>query len=246
MCFIGGALLMPITVNAALGDIIALLTTITSTLKNSVGQALNDIQAINTSVKNLEQRVVWPVTLINQTRAEVSRVRAQLASLARRIHSIETSSANLVRPRELEALIRSEQVGNLNSIAASYAGVYQPLPQAGQATSAQRNLIDADDALALSGIKAATVSDQASEQMLAVADGLEQQAALTAPGSASILTAQAQAANLENQALLHHLLAAELREEAATLAHANALRKQSTDAEKDLRLNMQQILSRSR
>ena len=246
MCFIAGALLLPIAANAGIGDIISLLTTITSTLRNSVGQVLGEIQTIHTTVRNLEQQVVWPVTVINQARGEVSQVRAQFASLAARIHVTATNSANLVRPKELEALLRSEQVSNLNSIGTSYTSVYQPLPQASQANAAQRNLIDADDALALNALKTATVSDQASEQMLTVADGLEQQAALSAPGSASILTAQAQAANLHNQAMLHRLLAAELREEAARLAHANALRKQSADASRELRQNVQQILNRSR
>jgi hypothetical protein len=77
-----------------------------------------------------------------------------------------------------------------------------------------------------------------------VADGLEQQAASTAPGTASILTAQAQAANLQSQAMLQRMLAAELRQEAARLAHTNALRKQSADSTRDLRNNLLQILSR--
>jgi hypothetical protein len=104
--------------------------------------------------------------------------------------------------------------------------------------------MDVDDALALGALKTTTISDQASQRMLNVADGLEQQAALSAPGSASILTAQAQAANLQSQAMLQRMLAAELRQEAARLAHANALRKQSADANRTLRNNLQQILSR--
>lgn len=238
--------LVPLTANAGVGDIISLLTSITSTLKSSVGQVLSDIKAINASVRNLEQQVVWPATVIAQTRAEVSQVRAQLADLARRIHGIETSSANLDRPKQLEALLRSQQAGNPNRITASYSAVYQSLPQEGQATNAQRNLLDSDDSFALSALKTATASDQVSEQMLSVADGLEQQAAVSAPGSATILTAQAQAANLQNQAMLHRLLATELREEAATLAHSNALLKQSGDANRELRLNVRQILNRSR
>ena len=245
-CFVFVVFLVPLTANAGVGDIISLLTTITSTLKNSVGQVLGGIQTISTSVRNLEQQVVWPARLINQARAEVSQVRSQLGGLAGRIHEIETSSANLARPKQLEGLLRSRQAGNLNRIPAHYSEVYQLLPQPGQATSAQRNLLDFDDAVALSALKTATASDQASEQMLHVADGLEQQAALSAPGSASLLIAQAQAANLQNQAMLHQLLATELREEAARLAHVNALWKQSADANRGLRLNVRQILSRSR
>jgi hypothetical protein len=44
--------------------------------------------------------------------------------------------------------------------------------------------------------------------------------------------------------MLQRLLAAELRQEAARLAHENALRKQSADANRTLRNNLQQILSR--
>jgi hypothetical protein len=236
--------LMPVAANAGIQDIISLLTTITSTLQNGVGKVLSGIQSINSTVRNFEQQVVWPITLINQTRAEVSQVRAQFSSLASQIQSVPTNSASLVKPSQLETLLRSQRAGNLGQISASYTQVYQALPQPNQATATQGNLMDVDDAFALGALKTATASDQASQQMLSVADGLEQQAAVSAPGSASILTAQAQAANLQNQAMLQKLLAAELRQEAARLAHANALRKQSADANRDLRNNIQQILSR--
>jgi hypothetical protein len=236
--------LMPLAANAGVADIITLLTTITSTLQNSIGQVLSGIQTINTTARNFEQQVVWPVTLINQTRAEVAQVRSQFTSLAGQIQSIPTNSASLVNPKQLETLLRSQQSGNLGQISGSYTQVYQTLPQANQATATQRNLMDVDDALALGALKTTTISDQASQRMLNVADGLEQQAALSAPGSASILTAQAQAANLQNQAMLQRMLAAELRQEAAHLAHSNALRKQSADANRTLRNNLQQILSR--
>lgn len=183
-------LLMPIAANAGIGDIMSLLTSITSTLRNSVGQVLSDIQTVNSTVRDFEQQTVWPVALINQTKGFVTQVRAQFGSLATEIHSIQTNSATLVNPSKLEALLRSQQTNTLNQINGSYTQVYQALPQPNQATSSQRNLIDLDDALALEALKTAAVSDQASEQMLSVADGLEQQAAASAPGSASMVTAQ--------------------------------------------------------
>jgi hypothetical protein len=244
LCF--AMVLMPVAANAGIGDIISLLTTITGTLNNSVGQVLGGIQTINTTAANLEQQVVWSVAQINNARSFVAQVRTQFSTLAGQIHSIETNSATLVNPSRLESLLRSRQAAIVNQISASYTQIYQPLPQSDQATIAQRNLMDVDDALALGALKTATVSDEASDQMLTVADGLEQQAALSAPGSASILTAQAQAANLQSQAMLQRLLAAELRQEAARLAHANALRKQSANAARDLRNNLQQILTTPR
>jgi hypothetical protein len=244
LCLISLMVLMPLAANAGVADIITLLTTITSTLQNSIGQVLSGIQTINTTARNFEQQVVWPVTLINQTKAEVAQVRSQFTSLAGQIRSIPTNSASLVNPKQFETLLRSQQSGSLGQISGSYTQVYQALPQANQATATQRKLMDVDDALALGALKTTTISDQASQRMLNVADGLEQQAAVSAPGSASILTAQAQAANLQNQAMLQRMLAAELRQQAAHLAHSNALRKQSADANRTLRNNLQQILSR--
>ncbi len=244
VCLVAAVLVMPVAARADVAQIILLLKTITATLQNSVGQVLNGIRSINTTVRDFEQQAVWPLTLINQTKASVGQVRAQFTGLAGEIHSISTSSATLVSPSRLEGLLRSRQAGNVSQISASYAQVYQALPQPNQATDTQRNLMDVDDALALGALKTATVSDQASEQMLGVADGIEQQAVAAAPGSASILTAQAQTANLQNQAMLQRMLAAELRQEAARLAHANALRKQNAEATRELRNNMRQILSR--
>jgi hypothetical protein len=236
--------LTPVAANAGVQDILTLLTTITDTLQHGIGDVLGGIQSIHTAIRDFEQQVVWPVALINQARNEVLQVRAQFTSLAGQIESIPTNSATLVNPKQLETLLRSQQSANLGQMSASYTQVYQALPQANQTTTTQRNLMDVDDAMALGALKTATASDQASQQMLTVANGLEQQAAVSAPGSASVLTAQAQAANLQSQAMLQRMLASELRQEAARLAHANALRKQSADANRTLRSNFQQILSR--
>jgi hypothetical protein len=235
---------VPLTANAQTTDIISLLTTITSTLQNAIGTVLNGIQSIRTTITQFEQQSVWPAALINQTKNEVAQVRSQFATLAAQIESLPTSSATVVNPKQLEGLLRSQQAANLSQINASYTQVFQALPPADQATATQRNLIDVDDALSLGALKTATASDQGSQQMLSVADSLEQEAAASAPGSAPIVTAQAQAANLQNQAMLQRLLAAELRQEAARLAHENALRKQSAEANRNFRNNLQQVLSR--
>ena len=243
--FVAGLLVfVPLAANAGITDIITLLTTITSTLQDAIGTVLSGIQSIRTTITQFEQQVVWPVGLINQTKNEVTQVRSQFATLAGQIESIPTSSATLANPKQLENLLRSQQTANLGQINASYAQVFQTLPAADQATATQRNLIDVDDAMSLGALKTATASDQGSHQMLSVADSLEQEAAASAPGSAPIVTAQAAVANLQNQAMLQRLLAAELRQDAARLAHANALRKQSADANRQLRNNLLQVLSR--
>jgi hypothetical protein len=105
-------------------------------------------------------------------------------------------------------------------------------------------MMDMDDASALSALKTTVVSDQSGNQMLVLADQMEQQAAQAAPGSTPLLAAQAQIANLESQAFLQRMLASELRQEATKLAHDNALRKRSAEATRNLRNQVHEILSR--
>ena len=99
------------------------------------------------------------------------------------------------------------------------------------------------DAAAAGSLKTTVISDQNSAQMLAHADTLEAQAVASAPGSAPLLTAQAQVANLANQAYLAKMLAADLRLEATKLAHDNAIRKKSAASTGILRQQLQQVLT---
>src|ERR1043166_3962698 len=188
-------LLAPRAANAGVADIISLLTTITGTIRNGIGSVLGGIQSIRTTVTRLEQQVVWPVAAINQAKSFVSQMRSQFTLAAQQVRQIRTESATLVNPSNLEKLLRGGQANGLAQIRNSYVQIYQPLPLANQATDPQRNLMDVDDSMAIGAMKTAVASDQATEQMLGVADGIERQAAAAAPGSAPMLTAQAQVAN---------------------------------------------------
>lgn len=238
-----GLLFVP-SARAGVADIISLLTTITSTIRNGIGTALSAIQQVETAERSLQQQIVWPLTLVNQTKASVLQVRAQFSSLAQQVHSLATNSATLANPKQLELVLRGGQSSNFGQLGGAFLNVYQPLPQPSQASPSQRNLMDVDDALAKDSLKTAVIADQSSEQMLTVADALEQQTATAAPGSAPMLTGQAQAANLQSQALLQKILAAELRQEAARLAHSNMLIKESSAATKGLNNSMQQLLTK--
>src|SRR4051794_29539674 len=52
-----------------LTDILTLLNTITGTIKNVIGGALNGIQNVRTDLNNFEQTTLWPLAALNQTRA---------------------------------------------------------------------------------------------------------------------------------------------------------------------------------
>jgi uncharacterized protein YoxC len=235
--------LVPVA-RADLGDIVSVLTNITSTIKNGIGKALSGMSTIQTKEQQLQQDILFPVSVINQTKASVARIRSQFGGLAQQIHSLSTSSATLANSQQLESLFRGQQISGFGQMGGAYSNVFQPLPQVNAASPATRNLMDVDDAFASGALKTTVISDQASEQMLSVADQIEQQSAAAAPGSAPMLSAQALATNLQSQAFLQKMLAAELREEAARLAHTNMLIKESSASTNDLTNGMQQVVTK--
>jgi hypothetical protein len=236
--------LIPLNTRAqGIGDLLLLLHTITTTLQGPIGDALSEMRKVSAAVNNFRQQIIWPLALINQTRAFVSATRARYTGLMSQIEGIKNNSATLALPMQLESVFRNAQSGSIGQIPSMYAQVYQPVALAGIAQPGQRNLMDIDDAMSMDSLKTAVVSDQTTQGMLTLADSLEQQAMSAAPGSASMVTAQARVADLETQAQLAKMLAAQLRQEATKLAHQNALLKQRSVATQTLKNQIQQVLA---
>lgn len=238
-----GCLIPPLVHADGIGDILFLFQTITHTLQGPIGGVLGDIQKISTSLNNFRQQIIWPLSLINQTRSFIGATRAHYTGLMSQIEGIKNNSATLALPIQMESLFRGAQAGTITQIPPIYMQVYQPVSQASIAQPLQRNLMDMDDAMAMDSLKTAMVSDQNTQGMLTVADSIEQQAMSAAPGSASMVTAQARVADLETQAQLAKMLAAQLRQEATKLAHQNLVVKQSAAATQNLQKQIQQVLA---
>jgi hypothetical protein len=225
-----------------IGDILSLFQTITSTLQGPIGNALSEMRRVSAALNNFRQQVIWPLGLINQTRAFVSVTRTRYTGLMSQIESMKNNSATLALPMQLEAMFRGAQSGSIGQIPSIYTQVYQPVALAGNAQPVQRNLMDIDDAMSIDSLKTAMISDQTTQGMLTLADSLEQEAMTAAPGSASMVTAQARVADLEIQAQLAKMLAAQLRQEATKLAHQNALLKLRSVATQNLQNQLQKVL----
>lgn len=236
--------LIPSTARAAgLGDILSLLKTITSTIHGAIGGTLSEIQNLNSLLNNFRQQSVWPLTAINQARFFVTSTRAQYGHLMFGIVTIRNNSATLAPPSQLESVFRSGQASSIGQVQPTFTNVYSAVPPPANAQPQQRNMMDMDDALAMGSLKTTVLSDQTTQGVLALADSIEQQSATAAPGSGPMLSAQAQVAELETQALMAKVLAVELRAEAAKLAHRNTLLKQSSAATRNLQNQMMQVLS---
>ena len=189
--------------------------------------ALTSINTVRNAMNNLQQLVVWPQQLINQARAQVTQMIGQYRNLMSNIFQIKLNSATLPNPQALEAVIRDHQVGNFPALTAMFTNNYGAIPVSTAANPGDRAMSDMDDALALDNLKMLKAGDQATDIELQSADAIENSSGQAAPGSAPFLTATAITSAIHAQALTQKLLAAELRQEAARMAHRNTLRKEN-------------------
>jgi hypothetical protein len=235
--------LFPRPARAGVTDIISLLRAITSTLQQSIGVTLNNINTIETSVRDFQQQVVWPLNLVNQVKAAGLSIKIHYQTFFAQAARIPLASATLPSPSAFEGIVRSGNAGKVTQLQSAFSRVYGLVPSATDVAPVDRNVMDMDDTSAADSLKVAVISDQNSAQTLAHSDLLETKALAAAPGSAPLLTAQALAAQLATQANLAKLLAADLRLEATRLAHDNAVRKKSAASARSLQQQMQQLLT---
>ena len=232
--------LLPPWANGQVGDIILFLRQIETTLQDGIGAVLGEMKSVENTINTIHESLVWPVAAINQAKGFIHATANHYQSLFGQIRTLAVNSATLADPRSLESSYRGAAPSGFANIQTAYTQVYSAVPPAANAQIADRNMIDMDDASAVASLKAASISDKTSDATAALADSIEMQASSAAPGSAPILATQAQIANLESQAQQQKLWAAELRLEAARLAHDNALLKRSAEHKAVLQQQVQQ------
>jgi hypothetical protein len=145
--------------------------------------------------------------------------------VVRSIHTVPVNSASLPIPAGLEAIMRNRQTNDFQALTQSYYQAIGALPRADEADPLARNMMDIDDGLALNTLKTLKATDRAGDLILDSGNQIEDEARSAAPGSSPFLTASAIAANIQSQAMMQKMFAAMLRQEAARIAHENALRK---------------------
>jgi hypothetical protein len=216
----------------------AVLNLINGMLKN----ALNAINTARAAINNLYQNLIWPVELINQARARVTQMINEYRTLMSGILAINLSSATLPNPQSLETLMRDHQVNNFSSLSQLFGNTYGAIPTSVAASQADRDMSDMDDALTLDSLKTLKASDKATDLELQAANAIENSASQAAPGSAPFMTASAVASSIRSQALTQKMLAAELRQEAAHIAHQNGFRKRGATFTTQFRTLMMNLL----
>jgi hypothetical protein len=215
-----------------------------SVINGLIETALNSINSVRTAISKFYQQVTWPVALIDQAKAIVTQMIGQYRNLMQTIFNINLKSATLPSPIALEDVMRNHQTNDFAALTTSFGSTYGSVPTATAASPADRTMMDMDDALAVDNLETLKESDAADDLTLQAANNIENAASQAAPGSAPFLTATAVVASIESQTLTQKMLAAELRQEAARLAHENALRKRGATMTGDVNTQILNLLQR--
>jgi hypothetical protein len=218
-----------IAVIIAAAAVVSLITNTIGSLLGTSNGLLGSINDFMQALVSLWEDVVYPINLINQARAMVNQLVAQFRGLVAAIDNVNVHSATLPNPTVLETIMRNGSVADFAQFDQAFRTTYQPLPPVTDIDPGDRQRVDMSDALAMDTLKALKASDQVVGQTLQASQIIEDEAAQAAPGSAAFLTGTGLIAAVENQAMMQRMLAAELREEAAILAHTNAIRKRQAD-----------------
>jgi hypothetical protein len=237
------AVVSPPTAQAQ-GSLVTAIQSVLNVINGVIKTGLNAINSVRTAISNFYKQATWPVALINQAKAMVTQMIGQYRSVMQNIFSINLKSATLPNPTALESAMRNHQTNDFTSLTTSFGNTYGSVPNTTGASPADRTMMDMDDALAVDNLKTLKMSDAADDLTLQAADNIENAASQAAPGSAPFLTATAVVATIQSQALTQKMLAAELRQEAARLAHENALRKRGSVMTGDVNTQILNLLKR--
>lgn len=212
------------------GQFLTVFDSIFSSIQSDIGGSLKSVNQIMQQVTKLQQTTLAPLAALNQARGFVANSISSFRNSTNQIFNTPFTSAVTPGPQQFESILHSRLSTQIPSLQTSFTTNYGAVPLVNAASPQDRVMMDMDDALGQQNLKTTLIADQGEDVILQTANQMENQVAVSTPGSNPYLTAQAQVANLRCQAYMQMMLAAELRQEAGRIAHDNALVKRRTTA----------------
>jgi hypothetical protein len=197
------------------------LTTIADLLKTVVGGPLAQIQTIQDEINKYQREVIWPQEAINKAKQLAGMVGGMVSTIRGYIQ-MTVNSATLEQPLQLEKTLLSRNSNLVNQVTTDYSAVYQTVPAATDAPPEMRNLIDMNDAMAMSAMKRAIQIDAMVEVQLQAAETIAGELNNTAAGTAPMIGAQATAWLVRSNAYTQWALSELMRVRSAQLASEGA------------------------
>lgn len=213
------------TVNQVANNILGFINNTMRPLLEGIQSAAQVLRGFLDQLRNLWEQIVWPISEINRARALAQQLIGTFRGLLNNLYSIGVNSAQLPNPSRLEDLMRNRQIGDHGQLVAAYQQTFGTLPAQADVHVEERNLIDVDDALAIDQLMTLKMGDAAADRVLQAAEAIEDEATRLAPGTAAMVSAAAYIASVQSQAHMQKMIAGQMRQEAARLAHDTMLLK---------------------
>ena len=214
----------------AQGQFLSEFDSIFSSIQNDIGSSLSQINQTMQQTQKLYQTTLAPLAALNQARGFAVNSIKSFRGQMNQIFNTSFTSAVTPGPQQFESILHSRLSSNIPELQTSFFSNYGTVPPVNAASPQDRVMMDVDDALGQENLKTTLIADQGADVILQTANQMENQVAVSTPGSNPFLSAQAQVANLRCQAYMQKMLAAELRQEAGRVAHDNVLVKRRTAA----------------
>ena len=209
------------------------LAQINGSLMSTIGGDLKKLNSIQSDMRDFEQKVLYPATLITQTRSLLGGLWNSMHVFANVLNS-PLHSATLPNPSQLETILLSRNATNIGQLGGVFQTVYGPTPAINTASPADRQTIDLSDAVAQDAMKRAVIYDQMADAELQAADQMQQAINNAAPGTAPMIEASAAAWLVKSQAYTQSAMADLMRVHSTGLANANSLLKEHAAASQQL------------
>jgi hypothetical protein len=197
------------------------LASVQSALTNVIGGGLNQILAVDNSMQQYQQTVVWPQNLIAQAQNLVGVLQGNFRQI-QNLSRIPVSSATLPASQQLEQVLLSRNPNGIAQTSGAYTALYGPVPAPTAASQQVLNMVDMTDAAAEAAMKRAIEIDALAELEIQAANQLNQSIQNAAPGSAPIIEAQADAWLIRAHAYTQSATADLMRLRSIDLANAGA------------------------
>lgn len=197
------------------------LASIQSALTNVIGGGLKQILAVDSSMQQYLQSVVWPQNMIIQAQSLVGLLQGNFYRI-QNLWRIPVLSATLPASRQLEQVLLSRSPHGIAQASGAYTALYGPLPAPTAASQQVLNIVDMTDAAAQAAMKRAIEIDALADLEIQAASQLSQSIQSAAPGSAPIIEAQADAWLIRAQAYTQSATADLMRLHSIELANASA------------------------
>lgn len=205
------------------------LVQINSSLVSTIGGDLNKLNSIESDIRDFEQKVLYPATLITQTRSLLGGLWSSMHGFTNILNS-PLHSATLPNPSQLEAILLSRNAASIAQIGGVFQTVYGATPALNTASPADRQTMDLSDAVAQDAMKRAVIYDQMADAELQAADQMQQAINNAAPGTAPMIEASAAAWLVKSQAYTQSAMADLVRVHSTGLANANSSLKEHANS----------------